>query len=585
MKKQFDFSGYATKNNLRCSDGRIIRKDAFKHNHGQTVPLVWQHLHNDPANVLGHALLENRADGVYAYCTFNDTEAGKTAKALVEHGDITALSIHANDLKQKGTDVIHGNIREVSLALAGANPGAMIDNLSIAHGDGSYETDDTEAIIFTGEVISLTDLEHEDKGKENKKTMKEVFDTLNEEQKDVVYAMIAHALSEDVDEEEDEDDEDENGKKIDHAQKGGNKVMKKNVFDKTDDNKKKNVLSHSQIKAIFEDAQKCGSLKEAFLSHTQEYGIENIDYLFPDAKTVTPTPDFIKRDTEWVPGVISGTHHTLFSRIKSLAADITADEARARGYVKGSLKKEEVIKLLKRITTPTTIYKKQKLDRDDIIDITDLDVVAWMKAEMRMMLDEELARAVLISDGRAADNPDKINEENIRPIYKDDDMYAHHVLIDSDNDIEDVIDEIIRARKHYKGSGNPTLYTTTENLTNMLLLKDTLGHRIYRTKEELASALLVSKIIEVPVMDGLTREVENEDEETVTAKLLGIIVNLKDYTLGADKGGQVSMFDDFDIDYNQYKYLIEGRCSGALVHPKSALVIEQVVGEDEEAVG
>lgn len=583
MKKKFDFSGYATKVDLKCADGRIIRKDAFKHNNGQTVPLVWQHIHNDPTNVLGHAYLENREDGVYAYCKFNETEAGKNAKILVEHGDITALSIHANQLKQKGNDVLHGVIREVSLVLAGANPGALIDNLSIQHGDGKYETDDTEAIIYTGDKISLTELEHEDKG--SNKTIKDVFETLNEEQKEVVYAMIAEALDHsatDGDEEGEKEDEkegsddkkDDTQNKMEHSDKGG-KVMKKNVFDKSKGEEgkeqKKATLTHSQLQTILADAQKCGSLKEAFLTHVQTYGIENIDYLFPDAKTVTPTPDFIKREMGWVPGVIGGTTHTPFSRIKSTAADITADEARALGYVKGSLKKEEVISLLKRTTTPTTVYKKQKLDRDDIIDITDLDIVAWLKAEMRMMLDEELARAVLVGDGRDSESEDKINEANIRPIYKDDNMYSHHVEIESDADTFDIVEAIIRARINYKGSGNPTLYTTPTRLTDMLLLKDTTGRRLYNTEAELASALRVSKIVEVPVMEGLTRE--NEDEELLD--LIGIIVNLKDYVMGADKGGQVSMFDDFDIDYNQYKYLIETRCSGALVHPKSALVIEQ----------
>jgi HK97 family phage prohead protease/HK97 family phage major capsid protein len=573
MSKKFDFSGYATKIDLKCSDGRVIRKDAFKHNSGQTVPLVWQHLHNDPTNILGHALLENREDGVYTYCTFNDTESAKHAKMLVEHGDITALSIHANQLKQKGDSVIHGVIREVSLVLAGANPEALIDNLSIQHGDGRYETDETEAIIFTGQKISLTDLEHSDDSGEDK-TVKDVLDTLNDEQKEVVYAMLAHALGEGKDKKDDEEEKDEDNKKMEHSDKGGNK-MKKNVFDnKGDEDKKKTTLTHSQFQTILANAQKCGSLKEAVLSHAGTYGIDDIDFLFPDAKTITPVPDFIKREMGWVPGVISGTRHTPFSRIKSTAADITAEEARALGYVKGALKKDEVIKLLKRVTGPTTVYKKQKLDRDDIIDITDLDVVAWLKSEMRMMLDEELARAVLIGDGRASDSADKINEENIRPIHKDEDMYAHHVSLDSDVDTFDIVEAIIRARVHYKGSGNPALYTTPNILTDMLLLKDTTGRRLYNTESELASALRVSKIVEVPVMEGQTRE--TDDDVPVEMDLIGIIVNLKDYVMGADKGGQVSMFDDFDIDYNQYKYLIETRCSGALVHPKSALVIEKV---------
>lgn len=583
--KKYDFSGYATKVDLKCADGRIIRKDAFKHNDGQIVPLVWQHNHNDPANILGHALLENREDGVYAFCTLNDTTAGKNAKVLVQHGDITALSIHANQLKQKGTEVLHGMIREVSLVLTGANPGAFIDNLSIQHSDGSYETDDSDAIIYSGADITLEDIKHEEK-KEDSKDMMDIFETLNEEQKNVVYAMLAHALEtqikhfeklehqlKDLEEQVDKEDDEDN---ITHSTEGG-KVMKKNIFEKEAGEKGQGTtLTHAQVQTIFADAIKLGSLKEAFLTHAGTYGIDNIDYLFPDAKTVTSEPEIISRRMEWVNGVISGTHHTPFSRIKSLAADITVETARAKGYVTGNLKKEEVFGLLKRVTGPTTIYKKQKLDRDDILDITDLNVVSWLKAEMRVMLDEELARAVLVSDGRAVDDDDKINETCIRPIYTDDDMYAHKVKIASDATVLEKIELIIRARKHYKGTGRPVLYTTADNLTDMLLAKDSDDRRIYKTEAELASDLRVSAIVEVEVMEGLSRVVENEEEVEETLNLVGIIVNLKDYVLGADKGGQVSMFDDFDIDYNQYKYLIETRCSGALVKPKSALVIEQV---------
>ena len=562
--KKYDFSGYATKNDLKCSDGRTIKKDAFKDNDGKTVPLVWQHFHNTPDNILGHAELENREDGVYAYCKFNDTPSGKNAKLLVEHGDIKAMSIWANNLKQQAKDVVHGIIREVSLVMSGANPGALIDNVNIAHADGTYKEDETEALIYSGFNISTAEIQHEDT-KTDGDTVEEIFATLTDKQKDVVYAMLASVSHS---EEAEKDD-----KNLKHQNKGGT-ILKTNVFDnEVNEEEVKTTLTHDQLRAIMTDAQKCGSFKEAFLSHAQTYGIENIDYLFPDAKTVTPTPDWIKRDTGWVSGVINGTHHTPFSRIKSTAADITAEEARARGYIKGSLKKEEIFKLLKRVTGPTTIYKKQKLDRDDIIDITDLDVVSWLKAEMRMMLDEEIARAALVGDGRDPESEDKINEECIRPIYKDDDMYAHKVAVAADADIEDIIESIIRSRKNYKGSGNPTLYTTTEILTDMLLVKDTIGHRIYKTEAELASALRVSRIVEVPVMGGLSRE--TEDETPVTLDLLAIMVNLKDYTMGADKGGNVSMFDDFDIDYNQYKYLIETRCSGALIHPKSALVIEQ----------
>ncbi len=558
----FDFSGYATKNDLKCSDGRTICKDAFKDNDGQKVPLVWQHLHNEPYNVLGHALLENREDGVYAYCTLNDSEAGKNARLLVEHGDITALSIYANKLIQKGSSVIHGDIREVSLVLTGANPGALIDNLAFQHSDGSETIDDTEAIIYSGDNIALEHAEKQEQ--EPDKTIEDVFNTLNEEQKTAVYAMISKAL------EVEEDDEEE----VEHSEKGGN-IVKKNVFEGLEE-KSKNVLSHSQMVEIFEDAQRTGSLKESFLAHIATYGIDPIEDLFPEARTITPTPELIKRDTEWVAGVISGTRHSPFSRIKSTAANITADEARARGYVKGGLKKEEIVRMLKRITTPTTIYKKQKLDRDDILDITDFDVVAWIKAEMRIMLDEEIARAVLIGDGRPVDgDDDKINEECIRPIYTDDDLYSHHVKLTSEKTVEDLIDEILRARKEYKGSGNPAMYIDTDTLTDMLLLKDITGRRIFRTVSELAAELRVSKIVEVPVMEDQTRVDDKED----TLKLKAIIVNLSDYVIGADKGGSINMFDDFDIDYNQYKYLMETRISGALIRPKSALVIEQVVEE------
>ena len=566
---EFDFSGYATKNDLKCADGRTIRHNAFKDNDGHTVPLVWQHIHNDPSNILGHAVLENRDDGVYSYCKFNETPAGQNAKLLVKHGDITSLSIYANKLVQKGQDVIHGAIREVSLVLSGANPGALIDNLSISHSDGGYTDVEDEAIIYTGLPISEDDLEHEEKEEDNQngsKTVQEVFDTLNEEQKNVVYAMLAQ-VAEDVEHSDYEDTE-----ILEHDNLGGGYDMKRNVFDNEQDDAVGTVLNHSQIKAIFEDAQKTGSLKESMLAHAQTYGIEDIDILFPDAKTLTPTPDFISRRMGWVPGVINGTHHSPFSRIKSVHADITADEARAKGYVKASLKTEEVFSLIQRVTTPTTIYKKQKLDRDDIIDITDLDVVAWLKMEMRMMLDEEIARAVLIGDGREPGDPDKIKEEHIRPIYKDADMYAHKVTLDNKVDTDDIVEAIIRSRKHYKGSGNPVLYTTTDLLTDMLLSKDQMGRRLYSTEAELASTLRVSSIVEVEVMDGVTRA---DDDELVDLDLLGIIVNLKDYNMGADKGGQVSLFDDFDIDYNQYKYLIETRCSGALTKPKSAIVIEK----------
>lgn len=569
---EYDFSGYATKNDLKCSDGRIIRKDAFKDNDGQTVPLVWQHMHNDPTNVLGHALLKNVSDGVYAYCVFNDTDQGKNAKSLVEHGDVKCLSIYANQLMQKGSDVVHGVIREVSLVLAGANPGAMIDNLSISHSDGSMDELDDEAIIYTGEEIKHAEDDSTEESSEGE-TVEEVFNSMTDKQKNLVYAMIGEIIGED-------NSEDDSASQSAINDEGETEEMKSNVFDKeTNKVEDTKTLTHAQFVEIMEDAKKCGSLKESFLEHAQSYGIENIDILFPDAKTVTPTPDFIKRDTDWVSTVLNGARHTPFSRIKSTAADITADEARAKGYVKGNLKKEEVIKLLKRVTTPTTIYKKQKLDRDDIIDITDLDVVSWLKSEMRIMLDEELARAALVGDGRDAEDEDKINEENIRPIYSDDDMYSIHVGLDAETvDTPDkVLDEILRAMEDYEGSGTPVMYTTRGQVIEWLLLKDTMGRRIFNTEAELANYIGVSRFIYVPVMKGMqrqTQEGESPAMTTTTYELVGIIVNMNDYVFGADRGGQVSMFDDFDIDYNQYKYLMETRCSGALVHPNSALVIE-----------
>lgn len=567
--KNYHFSGYATKNNLKCSDGRIIRKDAFKDCDGATVPLVWQHLHNEPGNILGHAVLENRSDGVYAYATFNESVAGKNAKMLVEHGDITALSIYANELVEKDKNVVHGTIRELSLVLAGANPGARIDFLSIQHSDGSFVDLDDEAIIYNDLTLEHANSNDGEAMSKEDMTVGEVFETLTEVQKTAVYAIIAEATGA-----SDEEDSAE------HSDDEGEKFVKHNLFDNDEeDRQEKPHLTHDQFAAIMADAQKRGSFREAFFAHAQTYGIENIAYLFPDAKTVTPTPDMIARKMGWVSGIINGTRHTPFSRIKSMAADITADEARALGYVKGNLKKEEVIRLLKRVTTPTTIYKKQKLDRDDIVDITDLDVVAWLKAEMRMMLDEELARAILIGDGRAlevngAANPDKIDETCIRPIWKDEDMYAHKILVGSTKTTTDIMEAILRARSEYKGSGDPTLYTTSAFLTDMLLLKDKNDRRYYMTEAEVASALRVSRIVEVPVMEGVKREVT--DPAPATIDLVAIIVNPQDYTVGADKGGAVNFFDDFDIDYNQYKYLLETRCSGCLTHPKSAIIVEQV---------
>lgn len=560
---KYDFSGYATKNDIVCTDGRTILKDAFKHNDGQRVPLVWQHMHNEPENILGHAVLENRPDGVYAYCTFNDTPSAQNAKALVKHGDITALSIFANQLKQQGSSVIHGAIREVSLVLTGANSGALIDNLTFAHGDGSEFVSESEAIIEMNLGVKLEDefpkpeevIKHEEAQVEPKeKTVKDVFDSMTEEQKNVVYAMLGEAIG----------DEDT----AEHSDEGGTTM--RNVFMNGTEETQGATLSHAQFSEILADAKKTGSMKASFIAHADTYGIKDIDFLFPDAVNLNSTPSMVQRNMDWVAVVLNGVHHSPFSRIKTVHADITADEARAKGYITGSLKTEEVFPLLKRVTTPTTVYKKQKLDRDDIIDITDMDVVAFLKVEMRTMLDEELARAILISDGRAVESADKINEANIRPILKDDDFYAHHVALANAIATKDKIDEIVKARVFYKGSGNPTYFTTTGELTDMLLLKDTLGRRLYNTKQELAAALMVNDIVEVEPMTGVTRV--RTDAKVMT--LMGILVNLKDYNAGADKGGAVSMFEDFDIDYNQMKYLIETRMSGALVLPKSALVFE-----------
>lgn len=574
--EKFDFSGWATKANLKCSDGRTIMKDAFKENDGKQVPLVWNHQHNDPDNVLGHALLENRDEGVYAYCKFNDSESGKTAKLLVQHGDVNALSIYANQLKQNMSNVLHGNIREVSLVLAGANPGASIDSIMM-HGEES----DEEAVIYTGENIALAHADEEKpkesnkEEKENKaveneekaggeKTVADVFNTLNEEQKTVVYAMIGQALEDAGNGETKETEKNE-------TTEGGNEDMKHNVFD-NETQGQENVLSHDAMATIINDAKRYGSLKDSFLAHAAEYGIDQIDYLFPEAKTLNNPPEFIKRDTSWVTKVMGGVHHTPFSRIKSMFANITEDEARAKGYIKGNLKKEEVFGLLKRTTTPTTIYKKQKLDRDDVVDITDFDVVAWLKSEMRMMLDEEIARAILLGDGRPTSSDDKINEQNIRPIVSDADLYTIKKQVDvakgatDDAKAKALIKAAVKARKEYKGSGNPTLFTTEDMLTDCLLLEDGIGHRLYKNEGEVAAAMRVSNIVTVPVMEGVKGPKGGD--------LMGVIVNLTDYNVGADKGGAVNMFDDFDIDYNQQKYLIETRCSGALTKPYSAIALE-----------
>lgn len=567
---KYDFSGWATKNNLKCSDGRTIMKDAFKENDGQVVPLVWNHQHNDVFNVLGHALLKNKDEGTYAYCSFNGTESGQQAKALVDSGDVVSLSIYANQLKERNGQVFHGNIREVSLVLAGANPGAVITNV-IKHGEDVED----EAFIVTGENIELfhSDDKKDDEGTkedpDSRKTIKDVFDSMTEEQRTAAYYVITQAINNDADDDNDNDND----------QKEDKEDMKHNVFDRDDTDKMEGVIMHSdgtpvtveEVSTIFADAKRYGSLKDSVLQH----GIEDIEYLFPDAKNVTQTPQFIKRDTGWVSEVMGAVHHTPFSRIKSLFADITEDDARAKGYIKGKLKKEEFFSLIKRTTTPTTVYKKQKLDRDDVIDITDFDVVSWIKSEMRGMLDEEIARAVLVGDGRVSSSDDKINETNIRPIWKDEDLYtikARFTVSDSatdDDKAQAFIRAAIKARKEYKGSGNPVLYTTEDVLTDCLLLTDKMGRDLYDSVEKLAKKLRVSKIVTVPVMEGLTNKVSAD-----TYALYGIIANLSDYNIGADKGGAINMFDDFDIDYNAQKYLIETRCSGALIKPYSAIAIE-----------
>lgn len=630
---EYDFGGYVTKNDILCADGRTIRKNAFKAQNGQKIPLVWMHQRNEPENVLGHAILENRDDGVYGYCKFNNSPRGKQAKLLVEHGDITSMSIFANNLVQKGGNVTHGMIREVSLVIAPANPGALIDNPVVQHGEEEYE-DLTSATITSGCDLDLhveytiehadngtskskkkdsdakddyddddpvddeddeddyddedeedeemdpkkkQSMQHADESETKKKddseeTVQDVYDSMTEKQKKVVAYMIGAALSEQEDDDEAEQSNEEGEDFMEH----------RNVFDQDQGVYSTTpTLSHDQMSCIMEDAVKCGSYKTAFLAHAQEYGIENIDILFPDAKVVGDNPYMIKRPTEWVQGVLNETTHVPFSRIKSTAADLTADEARAKGYVKGKMKKEEVIRLLKRITTPTTVYKKQKLDRDDVIDITDINIIAWLKAEMRIMLDEEIARAVLVGDGREIDDEDKINEDNIRPIAKDNDMYAHHVILPADTPDEDIPEEILRAQEEYKGSGNPSLYSTSATVLNMLLLKDKIGRRLYNTEAELASSVGVSKIVRVPVME---RQIRVTDDSEIV-ELLAIIVNLRDYTIGATAGGKVSMFDDFDIDFNQYKYLIEARCCGALTVPKSAIVIEREVAASSDSGG
>ena len=545
---KYDFAGWATKANMRCSDGLTIMNNAFADNDGETVPLVWNHEHSDSNNVLGHAMLQNRNGGVYAYCTFNKTPNGQNAKEMVKNGDITQLSIYANKLKKRNNCVMHGDIKEVSLVLAGANPGAHIEDV-ICHGDIMED----QGVIFTGEDFEEyegdIELYHAEED-QNEETIADVYNSLTPKQKKVVEFMIGSALE-------------------DNNMKGeGENDMKQNAFSNKN-NKEEEVLSHSEMTAILDDAKRSGSLRESVLAH----GITNIDLLFPDYQNVDNKPTWITREMGWVDKVMKSVHHTPFSRIKSMAADLTEDDARARGYMKGNLKKEQVFSLLKRTTDPQTIYKKQKIDRDDAVDITDFDVVAWIKEEMRFMLNEEIARAILIGDGRLASSDDKIKEDHIRPIVNDAALYT----IQKSYDVKDLTDSVrikefmrsaVKARKDYKGSGSPTLYTTEDMLTDMLLLEDNQGRLLFDSVEKIKAYLRVSDIVTVPPMENYSYEVDHKK-----CNLDGIIVNLNDYNVGADKGGAVSMFDDFDIDYNRQKYLIETRCSGALTKPYSAIAI------------
>lgn len=572
--EKYDFSGWATRNDIRCSDGRTIRRGAFAEQDGTTVPLVWNHNHADADNVLGHAILENRDQGVYAYCFFNNTKQGNNAKELVTHGDICSLSIFANQLKQNGGDVIHGAIREVSLVLAGANPGAKIENI-MAHGDNFEE----EAIIYNdSDEINLAHSEEKEKmEEENKeKTVKDVIDSMTEEQRNVMYALIGEAIESTKGESDnDQSNEEEN-------------QMKHNAFENEDQTKKEETetLSHSEFMEIVSEAKRKGSMKDAFLEHNiteipyLAHSITNVGNLFPESKAVSRVPEVVDRDQTWVGNVMASVKHTPFSRVKSFYANITADEARAKGYVKGAKKVEEVITALKRTTDPQTVYKLQKMDRDDIIDITDFDVVAWLKGEMRGKLDEEIARAILIGDGRSSSSADKVDPLKIRPVYQDDTTYTIKRILTRASGADDsafakaFIKDVVKSRKEYKGSGNPTLYTTEDMLTSMLLIEDTTGRVIYDTIEKLKTALRVRDIVTVPVMENVGRE---DTQAKKKWNLLGVLVNLSDYNVGADKGGSVNMFDDFDINYNKYEYLIETRCSGALVKPYSAITFEEEI--------
>lgn len=565
--QKWDFSGWATRNDLHCSDGRTIRRDAFKDCDGKTVPIFWNHQHDSVDNVLGHGLLENRPEGVYFYGAFNDDEEGVKARKRVQHGDIRSLSIMANQLKQIGSDVIHGIIREVSLVPAGANPGAFIDTV-MEHGE---EVGDAMIIGYDENLVvyhadELDDTNPKDTPKEDNKTLEDIIASMSDDQKTVMYGLVGEALG--------LNPEDET---LEQSEKLGGNDMKFNVFENRDKGRvKTGVLMHSdgsevtvdEISEIFKDAKRLGSLKDAVLQH----GIDQVDYLFPDDRTITTQPTFIQRDMGWVTDIMNSVHHTPFARVKSIFADITEDDARAKGYIKGKMKKEEFFGLIKRRTEPTTVYKKQKMDRDDMIDITDFDIAAWLKTEMRMMLNEELARAYLIGDGRPASSDDHINDQNIRPVAFDDDLFTVHADIEvtssatDDDKAKAIIRGVIKNRKLYRGSGNPVMYTTEDVLTDMLLLEDTLGHALYADETALARKMRVSKIVTVPVMENVTGKNGNP--------LVAVVVNMRDYNVGADRGGAVNMFDDFDIDYNQQKYLIETRCSGALTVPYSAMAFE-----------
>lgn len=616
----YDFSGYVTRNNIKCSDGLTIRQNAFKDCDGKSVPLVWQHLHNDPENVLGHCELENREDGVYGYAYFNDTDKAKTAKELVKHGDINAMSIFANRLAKQGADVVHGVIREVSLVLAGANPGAFIDPISLQHADGTISDSEDEAVMYFDSGILRHEDSSEDAAPKNDKTIGDIIDGMPQDMQRSV-AMLTEAAKQSGSEsdfqelvstipKEDleplshmnqeqaeclaflvgtafDEQPDQNGSEEDTVAQSDNyteedTLMHKNVFDNTESNE--GTLSHDALNEVLADARRIGNVRDAFLEH----GITDLEILFPEAKSLNGAePELIARRQEWVSRVWNACKKTPFARIKSTAANLTADQARAKGYIKGHQKVEEQLSLLARATLPQTVYKLQKMDRDDIIDITDIDVVAWLKREMRMMLDEELSRAVLVGDGRVPTDPDKIKEDNIRPIYQDDDLYTIHYDVDgydsftSDDDRSNaVVDAALRARKDYRGSGTPVFYASADVITDLMLAKDKIGRRLYPTMEQLKAALRVSDIVEVPVFEGVTRTSTDPDTHVETThNLLGLIVNLGDYTIGADKGGAVTMFDDFNIDFNKYEYLIETRCSGALHVPYSAIALEYVPGE------